>query len=80
MSHAAHVRPQHFRNADSAVFVLIVFENSNPGTADGKTAAIKSMHKSGFSLGFAALIPYSSPAGLKVFEIAAGTDFAIAIL
>src|SRR5215467_7240307 len=40
-----HIRPQSFRNNHAAVGLLVVFQDRQPGTADGQAAAVERVHE-----------------------------------
>src|SRR5581483_8462233 len=65
----AHVRAQRLGNDDTAIGLLVVFENRQPCPPDGQTAAIERVHV--FRLAFARLRADLRPPRLKRLEIRA---------
>jgi hypothetical protein len=81
--HSTHVGTEGFRNEHGAVSLLVVFEDRQPGAADGQAAAVERVHKLGLGLG--ALhgrrpVADVGAARLKGVEVGAGRNFAIKIL
>src|SRR5438552_5317825 len=71
----AHVWPQRLGNRHAAVSLLIIFQDRQPGPADGQPAAIEGVHKLRF---FRALRPVTDirPPRLKRLKIRAGRNLA----
>ena len=74
-----HIRPEHVRNNDGPILLLIVLENCHQRTSDSQTGAVQGMDE--FRLGLLALPKTDvGPTGLEIFKIAAGGDFPVGFL
>src|SRR3984957_15283362 len=74
----AQVRAQHLRDHHTAVLLLIVFNDRDPGAAHRQAAAVQRMGE--LRLALRTFESYGSAAGLEGFEIRAGGDFLVAVL
>src|SRR5689334_1441577 len=69
----AHIRSKGLRDENGAIWLLVVFDNGDPGSTNRQARTVQCMHK----VAFAALGLEANPgtAGLKPFAVRTGRDF-----
>ncbi len=76
---AVHVWDEGLGNYDAAVGLLVIFEDGEPGAADGQAAAVERVDELGLARPSWAVADVGA-AGLEGLEVGAGRDFAVEVL
>ena len=72
--HPMQIRTQDFRDEDTAISLLKIFQNGHKQASDRQAGAVQGMYELWFGL-FLPLEPDLGPSRLVISEVAAGTNF-----